>query len=901
MAFSAVQFRLSATLAGHAADVRALATAPAPFAPSSSSSGGPSTSPYSAARPVLFSASRDSTARSWLCAGGAGSGGGQGDAPSGGAVWTEGLTFGGAAGHEGFVNAVEWAPGGGDDAAGFLVTAGQDKLIHAWPLPSPSASSDPSTSAALAPSHTLIGHSANVCVLHVSKDGKTIVSGSWDKTAKVWKNFQLEYTLEGHEQSVWAVLALEGVDDLYLTGSFPPALHTRCLAHELLAGAADNLIRLFRGSTLQRTFKGHTQAVRALAKLDTSAGGGEGGELFASGSNDGSIRLWSLLTGDCVKVLNGHDSFVYSLAAIPDHLGGGLISGGEDRTVRVWRANDGECEQTIVVPAVSVWCVSVLANGDIAAGASDGLVRVFTKEEERVASLEELAGGPDSSQIGDLKKSDLPGVEALDEPGKREGAVKVVKTWSAASRSWQKVGEVTDAVGSSRKQLYQGREYDYVFDIDLGGGAPMLKLPYNASDNPYAAAQQFLFANELPLSYIDEIANFIDKNTGGVKLGATGNVDPYTGASSYRGTDGAAPARGGPGGFGGDPFTGEFEVHVFSRKIMLNGLFYRWRTNSSTSFRARPPFRGHPSSRKSQMLFFEADRRANHDPFNLQRAFLTFTSANLPALRAKLSQLNDHLSASPSTSSLALSPADFANLDKLIAFLLVSIASPGQPASIPAPLGDAESAIADKLLSWPPESRFPGLDLIRLLSLSSPTPASFPVLLSTATDPNEREINSMLALRACANLFVNVIGKATMQGEADEVVGMLRARGVGGLNKNGKVAMATLALNFSVLAVQKSLDAKAAEGLAEIAVEVALALFPSLSFALDSRPALQLLKDSDSEVVYRSMVALGNLLVSFDTAAALPASASERYKAAAKEAAQRVPEARIRALAAEFQ
>ena len=38
------------------------------------------------------------------------------------------------------------------------------------------------------------------------------------RTAKVWKGFQLAYTLEGHEQSVWAVLALEGNDDLVLTG-----------------------------------------------------------------------------------------------------------------------------------------------------------------------------------------------------------------------------------------------------------------------------------------------------------------------------------------------------------------------------------------------------------------------------------------------------------------------------------------------------------------------------------------------------------------------------------------------------------------------------------------------------------------------------------------------------------
>lgn len=39
-----------------------------------------------------------------------------------------------------------------------------------------------------------------------------------DRTAKVWKDFKLAYTLEGHEQSVWAVLALEGDQDLVLTG-----------------------------------------------------------------------------------------------------------------------------------------------------------------------------------------------------------------------------------------------------------------------------------------------------------------------------------------------------------------------------------------------------------------------------------------------------------------------------------------------------------------------------------------------------------------------------------------------------------------------------------------------------------------------------------------------------------
>lgn len=38
-----------------------------------------------------------------------------------------------------------------------------------------------------------------------------------------------------------------------------------------------------------------------------------------------------------------------------------------------------------------------------------------------------------------------------------------------------------DAIGSGRKQLHDGKEYDYVFDVDIQEGAPPLKLPYNIS------------------------------------------------------------------------------------------------------------------------------------------------------------------------------------------------------------------------------------------------------------------------------------------------------------------------------------------------------------------------------------------------------------------------------------
>lgn len=67
-----------------------------------------------------------------------------------------------------------------------------------------------------------------------------------------------------------------------------------------------------------------------------------------------------------------------------------------------------------------------MPNGDIVSGCSDGVVRVFSASEERWASAEDLSEYEQKvastalpvQQVGDVKKSDLPGLEALDVPGK---------------------------------------------------------------------------------------------------------------------------------------------------------------------------------------------------------------------------------------------------------------------------------------------------------------------------------------------------------------------------------------------------------------------------------------------------------------------------------------------------
>jgi phospholipase A-2-activating protein len=108
------------------------------------------------------------------------------------------------------------------------------------------------------------------------------------------------------------------------------------------------------------------------------------------------------------------------------------------------------------------------------------------------------------------------------------------------------VGTVVDAASSSGKKVeYQGKSYDFVFDVDIEDGKPPLKLPYNLSENPYERARKFLDDNELPVSYLDEVVKFIEKNTKGATLGqeSYGGPDPMGTEARYRPGDQQAPPK----------------------------------------------------------------------------------------------------------------------------------------------------------------------------------------------------------------------------------------------------------------------------------------------------------------------------------------------------------------------
>ena len=53
-----------------------------------------------------------------------------------------------------------------------------------------------------------------------------------------------------------------------------------------------------------------------------------------------------------------------------------------------------------------------------------------------------------------------------------------------------------------------------MFDVDAAEGAPALKLPMDNGEDPYDVAERFLMTHGLPDSYLEQVVDFINENTG---------------------------------------------------------------------------------------------------------------------------------------------------------------------------------------------------------------------------------------------------------------------------------------------------------------------------------------------------------------------------------------------------
>jgi WD40 repeat protein len=70
------------------------------------------------------------------------------------------------------------------------------------------------------------------------------------------------------------------------------------------------------------------------------------GQLAVSASFDNTLRVWNLESGECLKVLEGHEGSVTSLFLSADGQLAISVSGGafsSDNTLRIWNLESGKC------------------------------------------------------------------------------------------------------------------------------------------------------------------------------------------------------------------------------------------------------------------------------------------------------------------------------------------------------------------------------------------------------------------------------------------------------------------------------------------------------------------------------------------------------------------------------
>lgn len=530
------------------------------------------------------------------------------------------------------------------------------------------------------------------------------------------------------------------------------------IADQILAtGSADKNIHIYSVSgKLIRKLPPSPDIVRALCKLPLDHWSGAN---FAAAGNDGVIRFWTL-EDNMLGELRGHDNFIYSLAVLSS---GELVSAGEDRSVRIW--NNGQCVQVITHPAISVWAVAACPKtGDIVTGASDKKVRLFSRSIDRHAAPDALQAFDDSVKasaipqqaLGDINKTDLPSPEFLTQKsGTKEGQVQMIKErngsvlayqWSTAANQWVSIGQVVDAAGSGVKTTYQGKEYDYVFDVDIEDGKPALKLPFNTTQNPYEVAQKFIADNELPMSYIDQVANFITTNSQGATLGRsqdTGGSDPWGTGSRYR---------------PGDVDTGT--------------------TNA-------PP----PVSRPKMLP---------------QTQYLSIATGNLELIRKKAEEYNRDL-LTEGRKDICLNPHDSEVLAATVKQLEVAAKKAGGSSPVSA---EGVNIIIGMATRWPIAQRLPGLDLLRLLTAASEKAVEstnsgdqtlVDILAASDSISADAPINNvMMAVRALSNMFTTNTGRIIMEGAFDKVHTMVEPF-ITSPNRNLIIAITTLYINYSVL------------------------------------------------------------------------------------------------------
>jgi WD40 repeat protein len=280
-------------------------------------------------------------------------------------------------GHTSGVNSVSFSPDGRTLASG-----SGDDTVKLWSV---------SERKEIA---TLKGHSWDVLSVSFSPDGSVLASGSEDGTVKLWSvserkeiaTFKGKGRPEKPEERVASIPDMEAALRALLSGH---SEHTGrvCLVSfspygsMLASGSWDGTVKLWSVSERKEIATFNTGIVLSVSFSPD-------GRVFASGrSYGGIVKLWSVSERKEIATFKGHTSEVTSVSLSPD--GSVLASGSMDGTVKLWSVSERKEIATLKGHSWDVLSVSFSPDGSVlASGSWDGTVKLWSvSERKEIATL----------------------------------------------------------------------------------------------------------------------------------------------------------------------------------------------------------------------------------------------------------------------------------------------------------------------------------------------------------------------------------------------------------------------------------------------------------------------------------------------------------------------------------
>lgn len=276
---------------------------------------------------------------------------------------------------------------------------------------------------------TIAAHERDIWSLHLSPDGRTLVTGSADKTAKFWELKVIQEEVLGTNRKTPKLTlvhtrTLKTTDDIL-------AIHFSPDGKYLAVSTLDTTVKVFFVDSLKLylTLYGHKLPVLSLDISYDS-------KLVLTSSADKTVRIWGLDFGDCHKTFLAHNDSILSVGFVPDNRDGNghhFFSASKDRTIKYYDGDKFEQIQKLEGHHGEIWALAVAHSGEfIVTAAHDKSIRIWEQTDEQIFLEEER-----ERELEALYENTL--LTSLDEDGANENrdADGVVESTDASKQSSQ--------------------------------------------------------------------------------------------------------------------------------------------------------------------------------------------------------------------------------------------------------------------------------------------------------------------------------------------------------------------------------------------------------------------------------------------------------------------------------